>query len=145
MPPKAPPTWTCAQFWSFHVGCISEDVKNTLNSFGGDQFCAGSGAVQQGRDGGASQSAVDVQHHDVPAHRLSVLAVGKLFRSRCRGWGEKDGECQENTAQEEKDALHLSRPGLDFKGVDESGMRGWEKLFRRVVFTRVSLCVPPSF
>ena len=67
-----------------------KDVKDALNSFGGDELSADDRSVKEGSNGDAGQGPINVQCHNMPSKRFAVFPVRQTIRCPRRGGGPDD-------------------------------------------------------
>ena len=58
-----------------------EDVKDALNSFGGDELSVDDRSVKEGSNGDAGQGPINVQCHNMPSKRFAVFPVRQTSAS----------------------------------------------------------------
>ena len=67
-----------------------KDVKDALNSFGGDELSVDDRSVKEGSNGDAGQGPINVQCHNMPSKRFAVFPVRQTIRCPRRGGGPDD-------------------------------------------------------
>ena len=119
-----------------------KDVKDALNSFGGDELSVDDRSVKEGSNGDAGQGPINVQCHNMPSKRFAVFPVRQTGALAAVAGQTTTAAIKKDEAQERIEAPH-SRAGRRLPQTGRVGHRGFHGAGERKRASLKLFCAAP--